>query len=296
MRRITRPALRIGLAGSVLLLSTVLAQPAQADSVPFSDPNAQGQIGLCDGNGHPVQNGSTISHPYVVAAGSSQAAPSGYTASKGAKATLYAFQPRQNVDPGQWSGFQLTGSSAYADANHPLVSGTNLDPSLKDFVTAFPAKWDGLVQLRIYYTAPNKVASKRTYPAAVLRVQGNQWTLVQGAQLNCDLAKVVSSEKLLLPASAFDPAHPAVTDAPSLTEHSSSPAPTGATAKGSSSAAARPSATGSGAVAGPATKAVADTSDSSSATPWVVAGLVLVGILGLAGGAAWRARNRSRLS
>jgi len=294
MTRIIRPALRIGLAASVLVTSTVLAQPAQAAPVPFSDPHAQGQIGLCDSSGHPIQNGSTISHPYVVAAGSTEAAPSGYQASKGGKATLYAFQPRQDVDPGQWSGFQLTGSSAYADDQHPLVSGTNLDPSLKDFVTAFPAKWDGLVQLRIYYTAPNTVSSRRTYPAAVLRVQGDQWTLVQGAQLNCDLAKVVSSEKLFLPASAFDPAHPAVTDAPSLT------APTAAAsaapaAKGSVKAAAN-GAPSSGAVAGPATRAVADTrSTSSSSTPWVIASLVLVGVAGLAGAAAVRGRRRSRI-
>jgi hypothetical protein len=294
MTRITRPALQIGLAASVLVTATVLAQPAQADPLPFSDPHAQGQIGLCDSSGHPIQNGSTISHPYVVAAGSTEAAPAGYQASKGGKATLYAFQPRQDVDPGQWSGFQLTGSSAYADGKHPLVSGTNLDPSLKDFVTAFPARWDGLVQLRIYYTAPNTVAFKRSYPAAVLRVQGNQWTLVQGAQLNCDLAKVVSSEKLLLPASAFDPAHPAVTDAPSLTAPATA-ASASSPVKGGS---ATPAAQGSSSGAVPALDAVpaAATRDtSSSSTPWVVAGLVLVGIAGLAGAAAVRARSRSRI-
>ncbi len=294
MIRITRPALRISLAAAVMVTATVLAQPAQAGPLPFSDPHAQGQIGLCDSSGHPIQSGSTISHPYVVAAGSTEAAPAGYQASKGGKATLYAFQPRQDVDPGQWSGFQLTGSSAYADDKHPLVSGTNLDPSLKDFVTAFPARWDGLVQLRIYYTAPNTVAFKRSYPAAVLRVQGNQWTLVQGAQLDCDLAKVVSSEKLLLPASAFDPAHPAVTDAPSLTEPSHSAAASPSAKAGSARAAAHDA--GAGAVAATATKAVADTrSTSSSATLWVVAGLVLVGIAGLAGAAAVRARSRSRI-
>ena len=45
-----------------------------------------------------------------------------------------------------------------------------------------------------------------------------------GRQLSCDLTKVVSSEKLLLPASAFDPAHPAVTDAPALAGTSSAAA------------------------------------------------------------------------
>lgn len=294
MRTITRPALRISLAAGVLLLSTVLAQPAQADSVPFADPHAQGQIGLCDNNGQPIQNGSTINHPFVVAAGSSVAAPSGYSDSKGAKATLYAFQPRQDVDPGQWSGFQLTGSSAYADDQHPLVSGTNLDPSLKDFVTAFPAKWDGLVELRFYYTAPNTVSSHRSYPAAVLRVQGNQWTLVQGAQLNCDLAKVMSSERMLLPASAFDPKHPAVTDAPSLT----APTTSASASPSAQSGSARPAAAGSSssAIAGPATKAAAETTNTSSSTaPWVIAGLVLVGIVGLAAAAAVRGRRRSPL-
>ena len=85
------------------------------------------------------------------------------------------------MDPGQWSGYQLTGSSAYAEDAHPLAAGTNLDPSLQDFLSAYPARWDGLVQLRMYYTAPNKVAYRRTYPAAVLRVQGKRWTVLQGA-------------------------------------------------------------------------------------------------------------------
>ena len=206
---------RAGLALSALVILGLDRRPGRSRRrVPFTDPNAVASIGLCDAHGNPISSGSIDSHAFVVAAGASSAAPDGYGVDQGGKATLYAFQPRQNIDPGEWSGFELTGGSVFSDNAHPLVSGTNLDPSLREFTVAYPVKWNGLVQLRMYYTAPNKVPSRDTYPAAVLRVSGDHWTVVQGSSMHCDLSKVVSSERMLLPAAAFDSRHPAVTHAP----------------------------------------------------------------------------------
>ncbi|MBV9823189.1 MAG: hypothetical protein JO144_13200 [Actinobacteria bacterium] len=292
-----------GLA-AVFLAGTLLAPPASAESVPFTDSAVQGSVGLCDASGHPLSAGSTLNHPYVTAVGSTLPAPPGYGAHDGGKATLYAFQPRRDVDPGQWSGYQLTGSSSYAEDAHPLAAGTNLDPSLQDFLSAYPAKWDGLVQLRIYYTAPNRVPYRRTYPAAVLRVRGKGWSVVQGAQLNCDLAKVVSSEKLLLPSSAFDPAHPAVTDAPALS--AATPAGSGSVAAPGSPAASshsstRPAPTSPSRAVSPSPakqtelSTVADArraGSTSGSSPWLALAAAAIGVAGLAGAVGWRSRLR----
>lgn len=274
------------LAGLGVLTTTLAAAPAaSAATVPFQDQNAVASIGLCDAHGNPITSGSIDSHAFVTAAASSAPVPSNYSADKGAKATLYAFQPRKGVDPGQWSGFQLTGGSVFADPQHPLVSGTNLDPSLREFTSSYAPRWDGLVELRIYYTAPNAVVSRRSYPAAVLRVSGSTWTMVQGAtNLHCDLSKVTSSERLLLPSSAFDPAHPAVTHAP---------APAGASAAvlGTTTPSANPKASSTGSAgsrastAAPKTTEVADTDTrkgyTSSGGFWLIGLLVALSGAGL---------------
>jgi hypothetical protein len=274
---------------SAALLISVLAPPAaRADAIPFTDQNAQGAVGLCDSNGHPIRSGSMSSHAFVAAAASSLAAPSGYGPKQGGKATLYAFQPRKDVNPGEWSGYQMTGGSVFSDGDHPLVSGTNLDPSLQDFISSFPARWNGLVQLRIYYTAPNKVVSRRTYPAAVLKVQAGQWTALQAADISCDMSKVVSSEKLLLPASDFDPKHPAVTHAPapkspvSAAHRSSS-----AAASGSGSMGGTPTATASAQLS----PVAASRKTSSSAAPWLGTAAVVV-LVAVTAAFGWRARRR----
>ena len=188
---------------SAFAILAVTPTAAHADALPFHDANAQGSIGLCDATGTPIHSGNVSDRPFVAMAAASLPAPDEFTTANKAKATLYAFQPRQDIDPGEWSGMQLTGSSIYADSNHPMVAGTDLDASIKDFVSDYPAKWDGLVELRIYYSAPNRIPYRSSYPATVLRVSGTSWTVVQGADVPCDSRKVISNERLLLPASAF---------------------------------------------------------------------------------------------
>lgn len=279
---------RAGLALSGLAVLLAFGPPAQAAAVPFTDQNVNASIGLCDDKGNPITSGSIDSHAFVTAAASSAPAPTNYQPSKMAKATLYAFQPRPGVDPGEWSGYQLTGGSVFADGQHPLVSGTNLDPSLRDFMSNYALKWDNLLELRIYYTAANAVVSRRSYPAAVLKVSGNTWTMVQGAtNIRCDLTKVVSSERINLPASDFDPRHPAVTQAP---------APSGITAPVNGASTAQPQVSSAQAGAsGPASAAptssagpaqivntASEKKDSSTMTYWVVGGLVVLLGLGVA--------------
>jgi hypothetical protein len=287
-------ALRLARAGFVatLTLTTLMltSVASGAATVPFTDQSANGSIGLCDAGGNPIRSGSMTQHPFAELAASSIPAPDGYTAQQKAKATLYAFQPRQNVDPGQWSGQQLTGSSIYSDASRPMVAGTNLDASLQDFVSAYPARWQGLVQLRIYYTAPNKVPFRRSYPAAVLRVSGSNWTVVQGADVPCDSGKVISSERLLLPSSAFKTANPAATkgSVPTMSPGANASASSGTKP---SSAATAPVASGSTTSRSGEVAAAAAKQRSSSTAPWFT-GVAVLGATAVAGALLWRRRVR----
>jgi hypothetical protein len=175
-------------------LAVALAYPVNAaagDSLPFTDPNAVGFISLCDHNGQSITSGKLTDFPFVWTAVSSTPAPLGYE--KG-KATLYAFQPRQEVDPGEWSGLQLSGSSTYTNPAHPVVQETYGDLPLDAFTGSYPPQWSGLVQLRIYYTGINLEQHAAPYPATVLRVKGDRWTLVTGGTVPCNSGHGTSNE------------------------------------------------------------------------------------------------------
>ncbi len=87
----------------------------------------------------PVRPGRQAGHvgahdqrPFVWRAVSSTAAPAPYDKA-GRTATLFAYQPRPQVDAAEWSGDLLTASARYTDVAHPMAAATALDEPLKDF-------------------------------------------------------------------------------------------------------------------------------------------------------------------
>jgi hypothetical protein len=183
------------------------AAPARADTIPFTDPNATGLIGFCDQSGHAVTSGKLRDAPFVWTAVSNTKAPDGYASPKG-RATLLAFQPIQYVDPGDWSGKQLTAASQFTNSAHPMSQATALDPPMLSFTGAYPPRWGGLVQIRMYFSAPDQPQSTSTYPAAVLRISGDSWTVVEGGNADCSAGKATSIESVALPSKAFAHATP----------------------------------------------------------------------------------------
>lgn len=213
---------------------SLLAAPASAATVPFSDPNTNGYIGLCDRSGHPVTSGSLDDLPFVWTAVSSTPAPAGY---EHGKATLYAYQPRQHVAPAQWEGRMLTASSSFTNPAHPMAQATNGDSPLLWFVQAYPPQWNGLVQLRMFYSAANSPVDQSPYPATVLQVSGNRWFEISGGSVPCNVGKAVSAETVDLPSSelvspqtikVFNSPAGASTSAPSTTQPPASNPQTGA--------------------------------------------------------------------
>ena len=179
---------------------------ARAAEVPFSDLGSVGGLALCDAGGHRVTGGNVTDRPFVALAVSTVATPTPY-GGPGRAAALYAYQPRQDAYPDQWNGQPLTAASEYPAGKLPAVAGTRLDRSLEKFLVAFPARWDHLVELRLFWGARGVGYDGRRYSTAVLKVEGGRWRLVSAPGGNCAAAHAVSTE---ITVAHLDPNHPKV--------------------------------------------------------------------------------------
>ena len=184
--------------GSFAAVTFPTVGPASAGSVPFTDPNANGFIGLCNRSEQPITSGGLLDVPFIWTAVSSSAAPNGY--SRG-EAALYAFQPRKDVPPDEWSGDVLTNSSYFTNPEHPMSQATNADVPLLPFTQEFPPRWDGLIELRLYFFSPDQGEERTTYPATVIRVSGNRWSVASGGTVPCNVGTATSVESFTLPKS-----------------------------------------------------------------------------------------------
>jgi hypothetical protein len=212
-------------AASVALAWAVPAA-AQASTRPYRDVNAVGAITLCGHNGAQLTSGSISAKPFAWRAVDSTPAPTGYRT--GGTATLYAFQPRQGVDPGDWSGEQLTASSHYSSLAHPTAAATYADGTLASFLGDYPARWNGYVELRMYLGAPGQVPATVSYDAADLQVSGGTWRLLDGGPNDCAAAgQAISLETAALPAKQLRQAKKAAQDVAEQPAAATSPGPSG---------------------------------------------------------------------
>ncbi len=260
---------------------------AQADSVkiPFTDRNVVGALTFCDKNNHEVRSGKITDIPFVAKYVSSAPAPKGYFGPLG-KSFVLVVQPREGVDPGLWNGVSMTGSAHYASPEHPATVATYGDRPLIDFTGVAPL-WQGLAQVRMYFTNVNMQPHNRTYPAAIIRVSGSSWSLVQGGGGSCGAGSAVSSETILLGPSQLPSASPTY----SAVDPSKIPAPVivgGDPSEASSSGVAgggtsTPSPSASGATVAVASSG--NVSVSSSSMPLIIAAVIGLPLLGALAGA-----------
>jgi hypothetical protein len=275
--------LRAAGAGAVMCGVIGVATPALAASktAPYVDKNSSGTISLCDQQGKLITQGSVATTPVAWKAVDSTAAPATYSV-KGASATLYAYQPRKGVDPGDWSGEQLSGSATFASPAHPTAVLTGLDESLAEFIADYPATWDGFVELRIYLGAPDLVSHTRPYDTANIEVSGKSWHQLGTPAVACAAGSAVPLERDLATNSAAVASLAAQTTTSPLSaskSHSATPEPTVAEAVPAGSQAAGPA--GSPSSAELSTQAVAASSSSSGKSSktllFVIIGVVVVG-------------------
>ncbi|MBV9486916.1 MAG: hypothetical protein JO246_12765 [Frankiaceae bacterium] len=194
-----------GLVAGLLAVGTVLAvgiSPAAAtgQTPPYQDQQQNGYLGLCDRHGHQITEGSVTTKPFAWRAVSSVAAKPPYDG-PGRTAVLMAYQPREGLDAGQWSGQQLTASSRYTDPAHPMAAATAGDDSLADFTANFRPMWDGFIQVRMYLGEPQKPTYSYSYPALNIQITGNTWHAVGGGRVSCTAGRAISIESILLPRS-----------------------------------------------------------------------------------------------
>jgi len=179
-----------------------LAAPAIAGVTPPPDPQVAGPLTLCDGQGNQVTSGSLATKPAIYRAIGAASAPKGYRV--GGTATLYAFQPRPNVPPPEWSPQQLTGSARFSDADHPMAAGTILDESFATYLKDFPLAAEGVFQVRMYLGAPGAPALRSTYNASYFSVSDGRWTQLHPGADDCKgSGSAVSIETATLPKKKF---------------------------------------------------------------------------------------------
>jgi hypothetical protein len=278
-------------AAAAIPAQAALAAPAHSTAtqaaskaafhLPYTDPNQVGWLTLCGTNLKPVTSGNINTKPFVWRVVSSVPALKIYF-SHGARAVLYAYQPREQTPAGAWSGTIMATPSEFSNRLHPMAQFTPIDQPLSYMTKAFPPLLDHLIELRLYMGAPGMEEDVMDYAAADIQVIGNTWHLVAGGNSSCTSGKVVSEETLVgMPGAS---GMPKGTKAGAAQSGSASPA---AGANGSTSS----TSTGSG-TAGSVD--AADAAHTSSAVP-VVAGLgvvavVVIGLLAAAG--IWRRRRR----
>lgn len=184
-------------AALVSFVAVTLLGPgtAHAADVPYDDPASAGSLTLCDAQGHEVRGGALTDRPLAAKAVLQSKAPDGYDGHE-ATATLLAFQPRQGVAPGQWSGEFVTGPSRWTGPV-PAVAGALDDLTVGELANDFPPAWNGFLQLRVYLGAPGRQAYRLRYDTADIKVDGDRWTLVRGGGADCGAAKAVTVAQLL---------------------------------------------------------------------------------------------------
>ena len=161
------------------------------DEAPYTDPAATGTLTFCSAAGKEVTEGSVKDAPFAdLAVGSSGV---GAEYSQGGTATLFAHQPRQGVSAEEFSGGLLTKATPVADVAHPFARISDQSTTLADFTSAFPAQWDGYVQLRLVVGLLGAPAPAG-YDTADIKIDGGTWKLVNGGGGDCQGAARAASQ------------------------------------------------------------------------------------------------------
>ena len=163
------------------LVAWLGADPAQA---PYSDPASAGRLALCGADGKPLSEGATTDSPFAATVVGTTPAGPGYDG-EGRTASLFAYQPREGVQPTDWSGMQLAAPTRYDDPAQPLAELGSTDVSLAQFLGGYPATYDGWVQLRLYLGAPDQPLQSQAYDTVDLQVDGGSWRVVDASATGC---------------------------------------------------------------------------------------------------------------
>ena len=131
--------------GVVVAAVVVYLRLTDERTVPYEDAQSAGLLTLCSADGDAVTEGTVDDRPFADFVVGETGLPSELDP-EGAVATLFAYQPRQGIDAGEFSGVPLTAAGVLADPDEPAAVVTEDVWSVSDFTVAFPATFDGYVQ------------------------------------------------------------------------------------------------------------------------------------------------------
>jgi hypothetical protein len=194
--------------GATVLSSAGLAlatlQVANASTLSPFDPPApvttdgngatEGTISLYDADGNKITSGA-LTAPPVYAKADTDPGRTGDNV-----ATLYAYTPKEGVNPLSWSGQGISVSATYPtsstsvpanlrDQPQALTGATGTGLSIFNWFAAdgYPADfpntnttpaWQNLYQLRMFTTGPGQPLLVTRYSSATILVSGDTWTQV----------------------------------------------------------------------------------------------------------------------
>jgi LPXTG-motif cell wall-anchored protein len=269
---------------SLMALGVPLGVAGAAQTVPYSDPQAVGIIGLCNQAGQQITSGSINTAPFAWRAVSTQPAQ-GLYGGPTRTAVLMAYQPIMGLGASDWSGDQLTSSSRYTNPAAPMAAATSADESLAGFMVEYKPLWDGFFELRMYLGAAGVQQYSVHYPVLNIQVTGQTWQAVGGGPVNCGAGSSESIESILLTTTT--------TTVPSATPAAGASAGTG-TSGTSGASGTSPSGSDAGSAGKPhrsggtsstvidAAPASASSHRSSGLSPWfIVAGALVLGAAAL---------------
>jgi hypothetical protein len=290
MMAVRRVSAALAATGVALLGCAAFAGVAAASgsSVPYTDPDAIGSIGLCNQAGQQITSGTVTAKPFAWRAVSTEPAQAPYN-NAGRTATLVVFQPQQELPTGDWSGAQITSSSTYSNPANPMAAATSADQSLADFIAQYPPKWDGFLQLRMYLSTANKQADG-VYPALNIQVTGNTWQAVGGSPVNCASGTAESIESVLLPTTTTT--SPTTTTAPTTGTSGSGTAASPGSDTGLSTDKTGPGGSGRAASAALASRGGATSSSANSSDLPLLVVIVLAALTVLVGATVLVRRRR----
>jgi hypothetical protein len=264
-------------------VAVIGAPSALGAALPYSDSTAVGGIAFCDPSGKPMTHGSINDRPFAWRAIGQKRGPAAYDV-EGRTATMFAYQPRKDVLPGQWSGQALTASARFQPAGNPIAASTPADGSLADFMGTYPLTWDNLIEVRIYIGAPGIPQYSRTYNAANIKVSGTTWTVVNPTNVSCSIGTSISIETILLPSVRAMP-----TPTPGVTPSSSASTASGSAPAATDSAGNQAVVNGSTSSSPRSTLSAA--SHVSGSSRWIWGGLGAVLAVAAAGSFVWWRRR-----
>jgi Bacterial Ig-like domain (group 3) len=177
-------AVAVAAAASGGLLVGGATGAAAATNPPWEpDPSSVGGLTFYNSAGAVIISGTITDSPIAAYVEGSTAVRAGDT-----KATLFAYQPISGEQPTQWSGSNLSASTAYPNAaapspvgtaTLPVVTGASGDESIGQFAASFATTGSGdyanVYQLRLLTSAPQEGISA-TYDSADIQITGTTWS------------------------------------------------------------------------------------------------------------------------